>query len=192
MTAGQEGLGQHCRAPGRAGSPGGCLPWVQRVAGLTEPRSILGAPAGLAKAPPPPAHPCSRQVPSVTGGTMPVLAEHLALRGCIGSDRLTPEAASCQRCSGHCSGQLSKMPCPWACTPRACPACRALRGAGGGIPGHVGVTSCILSKAKKGGVPAQEGACQHLSRVLLWHKADSLSPDSQEVSWVLLLAFKSA
>lgn len=54
------------------------------------------------------------------------------------------------------------------------------------------MTSCILSKAKKGRVPAQEGACQHLSRVLLWHKADSLSPDSQEVSWVLLLAFKSA
>lgn len=53
------------------------------------------------------------------------------------------------------------------------------------------MTSCILSKAQKGGVPAQEGPCQHLFRVLLWHKADSPSPDSQEVSWVLLLAFNS-
>lgn len=171
---------------------------MQRVAGLTEPRSILGAPAGLAKAPPP-AHPCCQARVLSFWGYAACYRRALGSFGvrCIG---LAPEAASCQRCCQRCSEQPSHTPCPWACTPRACPACKALLDAGGGlgIPGRVGVTSSIhlLEQGSERGECLHERLCASISPESCFGTRlipSLLAARSHcEMSWALLLAFASA
>lgn len=183
MTAGQEGLGQQHPLQGWAGSSGGCLPrgaachWADGAKEHPRSSSWIGQSTSS----------CAPLLP----GTCPQF---------LGVRCLLPQS------TWLLGGALHRARSRSCLLPEVLPALlRAAEPHAMPLGMHPEGLSCLQSSAgcwrrtwdtrtcgsdfqhpfagarlRKGGVLAREALCQHLSRVLLWHKADSLSSGSQE------------